>query len=240
MKKRVVFWVYKFRNLVVNVCIIMLLAIVGVVAFLGEEKTVVTNTTNGAYYHGNLEGDSVSLMINVYWGTEYIEDMLAVFKEKGVKTTFFLGGMWVLENEDIVMKILEDGHEIGNHGYKHKSQDKLTKEQSKTEIQTTHDLIAKMTGKNMNLFAPPSGAYNQQTIQVAEELNYKTIMWSKDTIDWRDHNTELIYSRATKGVKGGDLILMHPTAETLKALPNIINTILGRRLKIDTVSNCIG
>lgn len=239
MKKRVFFGVYKFRNIVVNACIVLLLAVIAAVAFLGGNEALVTTTASGAYYCGNREGNKVSLMINVYWGTEYIDDMLEVLHEKDVKATFFLGGMWVLDNEELVTKIFDGGHELANHGYKHKNQDSLTYQQGKTEIQTTHDLIFKMTGFNMTLFAPPSGAYNDQTIEVAKELNYKTILWSRDTIDWRDHDADVIYNRAINGVKAGDLILMHPTQETLQALPRIIDYILQQGLSFDTVSNCL-
>ena len=74
----------------------------------------------------------------------------------------------------------------------------------------------------MSLFAPPSGAYSENTVDAAEQLGYKVIMWSKDTIDWRDRDQTLIYSRATKDVSGGDLVLMHPTAETSAALPSVL------------------
>ena len=91
----------------------------------------------------------------------------------------------------------------------------------------------------MNLFAPPSGAFNKTTLQVANDLGYKTIMWSKDTIDWRDKDADLVYTRATKNVVGGDLILMHPTEHTAKALPNILEYYKNNNLVATTVSNTI-
>ena len=92
----------------------------------------------------------------------------------------------------------------------------------------------------MNLFAPPSGAYNSTTIDVADELGYKTIMWSKDTIDWRDKDTDIIFQRATNNVTGGDLILMHPTEATLEALPKILDYYRSNNLTVCTVSQNIG
>ena len=92
----------------------------------------------------------------------------------------------------------------------------------------------------MNLFAPPSGAYDKLTVSCADSLGYKTIMWTRDTIDWRDHDENLIYQRAIKNVKGGDLILMHPTEATAKALPRIIKTIKEKGLNLTTVSQTIG
>ena len=91
----------------------------------------------------------------------------------------------------------------------------------------------------MTLFAPPSGDFNKTTLQVATDLNYKTIMWSKDTIDWRDKDDELIFTRATKSVSGGDLILMHPTKHTLSALPKILDYYLNNGLIVSTVTNTL-
>lgn len=239
MKRRIFFGVYKFKNIIINSLIVLLLGIIATVAFVGGDNVIVTNTVNGAYYSGSRAGSNISLMINVYWGDEYLDEMLEILDEKNVKTTFFLGGMWVLDNEEMVKKIYDKGHEIANHGYKHKSQDKLSEEEAKTEIMTTHDLIKKMLGFDMTLFAPPSGAYNQQTVKIAEENGYKTIMWTRDTIDWRDHDTDLIYKRAIKDLQGGDLILMHPTRNTLLALEKIIDYAQKKGFNITTVSKCI-
>ena len=178
-------------------------------------------------------------MINVYWGDEYIDGILDVLDEKNVKTTFFLGGMWVLENEKTVKKIIERGHEGANHGYKHKSQDKISEKESCDEIKTTHDLIKSLSGVDMTLFAPPSGAFNNQTIENAKKLGYKVVMWTRDTIDWRDKNTELIYNRAISNLHGGDLILMHPTKNTLEALPKIIDYVQAKGFNPTTVTKTL-
>ena len=90
----------------------------------------------------------------------------------------------------------------------------------------------------MNLFAPPSGAYSKTTLKVAESLKYKTIMWSKDTIDWRDSDVKTIIKRATENTVSGDLILMHPKGHTLTALSQIIETLSKKGLKMVTVSKC--
>ena len=121
----------------------------------------------------------------------------------------------------MLSKIVCDGHEIGNHGYYHKDSDKISADRLRDEIGINHELVKTTVGVEMNLFAPPSGAYNETTLKVAQEMGYTTIMWTKDTIDWRDKNTELIYNRAVKNPQNGDLILMHPTECTLKALDRI-------------------
>jgi len=239
MKKKIFFGVYKFRKILVNAVIVLMLGVISTVAFLGGGTKETSTKKQNLYYYGDKNGKEVSLMINVYWGNEYLNEMLDIMKNKGVKATFFVGGMWAVDNEDFVKKIISNGHEIANHGYKHKSQDKLNEEDATQEIMTTHDIIVKMVGIKMSLFAPPSGAYNDQTLALTESLGYKTIMWTKDTIDWRDHNDDLIYSRATNNINGGDLILVHPTEDTVKALPKIIDTISSKGLKFVAVSENI-
>lgn len=195
-------------------------------AFSGEKSPI---------YKGS-STDKVSLMINVYWGTEYLDDMLRVLRENDVKTTFFVGGSWVAKNADMLKKMVADGHEIGNHGYYHKDHKQISERRNYEEIKITHEIVRLNTGINMNLFAPPSGSFNNTTISVAEELGYKTIMWTRDTVDWKYKDSEVIYSRAVKDAEGGDLILMHPTAETLKALDRIIKTLKERGLTVAPVS----
>ena len=96
-----------------------------------------------------------------------------------------------------------------------------------------------MTGYKMELFAPPSGSFSKTTLKVSKGLNYKTIMWSKDTIDWRDSDENLIISRATKNIKSGDFILMHPKTHTLNALGKIIDIINEKGYTLVTVSDCL-
>ena len=72
-----------------------------------------------------------------------------------------------------------------------------------------------------------------------KNLGYTVIMWTHDTIDWRDKNPDLIYERATKNLKSGDLILMHPTDATVKALPKILDYVRSQNLNADVVSNVI-
>ena len=133
-------------------------------------------------------------------------------------------------------RIKEDGHEIANHGYFHKDHDKISAERNREEISMTEQVIEKTCGVKTKLFMPPSGAFNQTTLKVAGELGYKTIMWSKDTIDWRDKNPTLIYNRATQNIAGGDLILMHPTLATSEVLEDIIVSLKRGGWNLVTVS----
>lgn len=237
--KKFPFLSINLRNHFVNVVIILMLFLVASCAVLGVNIVTTSNVINGVYYSGNEESNKISLMINVYWGTEYLDGILEILDKYDVKTTFFVGGTWAVKESDMLEKIYEKGHEIGNHGYTHKDQDKLNREQNQKEILTTHNIVKDLLNINMNLFAPPSGAYSKTTVEVASSLGYQTIMWTRDTIDWRDKDADLIYSRAVKDAKGGDLVLMHPTEKTLEALENIIITLQEKGLKVTTVSDTL-
>lgn len=229
---------YRFLT---NVIIVLLLVSLSCVTIYGVNFVTSSSVIRGVYYSGDEKSNKVSLMINVYWGTEYLDEMLQILKDNDVKTTFFVGGTWAIKETEMLEKIYEDGHEIGNHGYYHKDQGKLSAEKNYEEIATTHKLIKETIGIDMNLFAPPSGSYNKKTVEIAEELGYKTIMWTdgKDTIDWRDKKSDLIYNRATKNTKGGDFILMHPTEATKDALDKIIKTLKNQGFQLCTVSENI-
>lgn len=206
----------------------------------GSNYQYVFNYNNDdVIYHGNKNSNKICLMFNVYWGTEYIDDILDVLDDYGVKTTFFVGGQWAEKEPNVLDKIIESGHEIGNHGYFHKEHEHLNYEQNYDEINVNHQLVNCVHGYSMNLFAPPSGSFNKATLESAYDLGYSTIMWSKDTIDWRDQDSNLIFERATNNVSGGDLILAHPTASTLKALPLILEYYKINNLVVTTVSNCL-
>ena len=235
--KKFPFLTISFKNHYVNFLIVLMLLVVASCAVLGVNMITTSSVINGVYYSGNEDSNKISLMINVYWGTEYLDGMLEILDKYDVKTTFFVGGTWAVKESDMLEKIYESGHEIGNHGYAHKDQDKLSREQNQKEILMTHNIVDELLGFEMNLFAPPSGAYSKTTVEVASELGYQTIMWTRDTIDWRDKDADLIYSRAVKDAKGGDLVLMHPTEKTLEALERIIITLQEKGLKITTVSD---
>lgn len=228
-----------FRNVVSNLLILLVLI---TVVFVGFSNEVVSVFSQGAFepiYRGNSENKNVSLMINVYWGEELIDDFISILSKHNSKATFFVGGCYVAKNEKILTQIIESGNEIANHGYYHKDCTSISKERIAEEISITHDLVKKLVDYEMTLFAPPSGAVNSLTCEVAANLNYKTIMWSKDTIDWRDKDSELIFNRATKNPQNGDLILMHPGQETLKAFERIVEFYIEKGFDVTTVSKNI-
>ena len=225
------------KKFVTNLVMCTLAISIGALCVAPLEDTLVTEIeTTKLYYSAKENGKGVSLMFNVYWGTEEVYRILDTLSAYEAKATFFIGGCWADDNVDCLRDIYAAGHEIGNHGYFHKDHDKLDLVNNQKEISNCNRFISLALGEAPTLFAPPSGAYNDATLEAAGRLGMKTILWSKDTIDWRDKNAALIYTRATKNVKAGDFILMHPMKETADALDDILKFYEANSLKAVTVS----
>ena len=234
MKKKSSIWMHAATNL----ALVFLLFSITIVCFMPMEDGQATSTevAEGVYRNASSSSDGVSLMFNVYWGTEEVEKILDVLDDFGAKCTFFVGGCWADDNVATLKKIVQKGHEIGNHGYFHKDHTTLGEKENKKEISTCNEFVYLATGSMPTLFAPPSGAYNDLTIKVARSLGMSTILWSKDTIDWRDKDEAMTISRATKNVKGGDFVLMHPMQATVAALDDILSYYKKEGLRVITVT----
>ena len=223
---------------ITNCILVVIIALVSTVCFLPKAESV-AGVEDEVYYKGYSE-NGVSLMFNVYWGTKEVNGILDVLDEYEAKATFFIGGSWADDNVACLKEIASRGQEIGSHGYFHREHDKLSYSDNVQEIRTSVEFISAAAGVEVKLFAPPSGAYSDDTVNAAESLGLKTVMWSKDTIDWRDKNERDCYTRATKGVSGGDLILMHPMEHTLAALPRILEYFRANNLRAISVGENLG
>lgn len=227
-------------TILTNVALLVIFTAVFAVSFLPQTIVPIYGGDQvSAIYNGNREKPNVSLMFNVYENTEIVNDIVDTLDEYNVKATFFVGGCWADDNEQTLLKIRDSGHEIANHGYFHKDHKNLDYDGNKQEISSTGTVVKSLCGVTPTLFAPPSGSFSSLTLEAAYDLNYKVVMWSKDTIDWRDSQTDIIYNRATKNLENGDLVLMHPKAHTLDALPSIITYYKSVNFSIVTVSENI-
>lgn len=222
---------------IANAALLLCAACIWIACFI-PYSVGVSSVTENVYYEGDTSSNKVSLMFNVYQNASAVYDILDILDKFSVKSTFFIGGCWADDNADCLREIVERGHEVGNHGYFHKDHDKLSAEESNNEISLCHRLVLLTAGVNMNLFAPPSGAYNASVAEGAAQLGYKCVMWTVDTVDWRDNDEDIIYSRAIKA-KGGSLVLMHPMSGTVKALERVITYYVKNSLSVCTVSDNI-
>lgn len=239
---RIIYIPFKFkfkRDAIINLAIIAVFLFLLIMVNEGGQLDVLNQFTLNPIYKGNENMPQVAFECNVVWGTEYVPQMLDIFRDKNVKITFFIGGQWAKENPDLLKRMVEEGHELGNHGYAHKHHSQLSFEENIREIQHTEQTIEEITGVKTVLFAPPYGEFNKTTLQAADSLGYKTIMWSIDTIDWRREGTDVILRRVLKNPHNGAFILMHPTEYTVKALPTMIDELRARGYEVGKISDLL-
>lgn len=237
MKKKTLKKPFSMRyHLATNLILGVLVLSVGALCLAPVDNTVYSSGDESQIYRRSDNGDGVSLMFNVYWGTDEVYRILDILEKKNAKATFFIGGCWADDNVACLKSIVEKGHEIGNHGYFHKEHNKLNLLQNRKEIEDCNAFISLSVGVKPTLFAPPSGAYNADTLTAVNDLQMQTVLWSKDTIDWRDKNPSLIYTRATKNITKGDFVLMHPMKATADALEDILKYYATKQLPVITVS----
>ncbi|MEK5397804.1 polysaccharide deacetylase family protein [Paenibacillus nitricinens] len=190
-------------------------------------------------YRGNPAKPMVSLMINVAWGNQYIVPMLDILDEENVKVTFFLDGSWLSKNPELAAEMLKRGHEMENHAYTHPNMSTLSRARATVEIEKTQKLLKESLGVTNKWFAPPSGDFDQETVEIASSLGLKTVLWTVDTVDWRNPSPESIVAKITSKAESGTLVLMHPTASSSKALKAMIRGIKAKGLQLGTVSQTL-
>lgn len=190
-------------------------------------------------YEGVKSKKIMAFTCNVAWGNEFIPKLLQILEEKNIKITFFIEGRWADKFPELLRLIESKGHEIGNHGYSHAHHAQLSIEQNIDEIKKAEESIEKIIGKKTILFAPPSGEFSDNTVKAAKELDYKLIMWTIDTIDWKKPGVDYIVNKVIDNAGNGKIVLMHPTEDTIRALPTIIENLENKGYKISTVSSIL-
>ncbi len=177
--------------------------------------------------------------VDLGWETEYVQGILDVLKKEDVKITFNVTGRWAEKNQEMLLKIKSEGHEIGNHGHRHLDYAKLSYEENLEQIKTSKKIIEDIINEETKFFQSPAGSFGEGTMKAANELGYTSIKWDVDTIDWNNRKEpEVIIERVKKkDIKDGSIVLMHPTYATTQCLDDIIQIIRDKGLKPGMLSN---
>ncbi len=190
-------------------------------------------------YRGNPAKHAVSFLINVAWGERYLPDMLRILARHGVKATFFLVGTWAEDHPREASLIAAAGHEIASHGYTTADYRQMTEDQAAQEVRRSAAAIAAATGRTPRLFSPHKGDITPAVLRAAARQGFRTVLWSLDTVDWRQPGTSWMVERILSGAHNGALILMHPTAQTVEALEPMIAGLRDQGFRIVTVGTML-
>lgn len=164
---------------------------------------------------------------------KYTGELLDGLKERGVKVSFFLLGRNIEGNEELVERIQEEGHLIGNHTYNHVQLSVVSEAVAKEEIERTSNEIYEITGDYPIYLRPPFGDWRKDLELAVEML---PVFWDVDTLDWETKNVSSIMEIVEKNVEDGAIILMHDGYETsVEAAFLIIDDLLGKGYEFVTV-----
>lgn len=178
----------------------------------------------------------------------YTEQVLAILKEYNVPATFFLVGQNVEKHPDLVKRIAEEGHQIGNHTYHHVDLLKIDKKTIAEEIDRTSNVIAAITGTKPHVVRPPHGFRDPVVMEVMAERGLKVVEWSVMSKDWTNPGVEEIVDRTVTKVKNGSIILLHDgdgiasqasRLQSVEATRRIIQTLLAQGYQFVTVDEIL-
>lgn len=156
----------------------------------------------------------------------YTEKLLDILDKYDAKATFFLIGSKVSGQASVVRNIQARGHQLGNHSWSHPELPKLSVDQIAGEIDRTNEAIRQATGVKPSILRPPYGAVNGVVLEQLRLRNMSSILWSVDTRDWADRNSQIVCSRAVAGARPGAVILMHDIHQTsVNAVPCILSSL---------------
>lgn len=182
----------------------------------------------------------VAISFDCAWGVEYTEKILKALRVGEVKATWFMVEFWTEKYPEFVKKIDAEGHEIGTHSATHSYMSKQDAEQIRLELKSSSQAISDVCGKEVKLFRPPYGDYDDELILTSQSEGYFPIQWDVDSLDWKDLSATDIAVRVINRVKPGSIILMHNNGlHTAEAVPVIIQTLKNRGYKFLPIGELI-
>lgn len=168
---------------------------------------------------------------------KYTEQLLDGLKERGVHATFFVTGEHASLHPDIIRRMQEEGHLIGNHTYSHIQLRSSNQEQFKEELIRTNQVIKEITGEDTIYVRPPYGSWDKSFEQ---ELNMIPVLWTIDPLDWCSSDASCVVSRVTVKAEENDIILLHDYYDTsVEAALEIVDELMEEGYTFVTVEEIL-
>lgn len=170
---------------------------------------------------GHKEGKQVYLTFDEGYENGYTPIILDVLKEKGVKSVFFLTGDFIDSEPELVKRMYEEGHILGNHTEHHSMMSDLSEDKFKEELTMVEDKVNKLLGINYNMkyYRPPQGYFSERDLAIAQNMGYRLVFWSFAHDDYSKPNEssdDLVrkaYLRVTQSVHDGEVLLLHAVSK---------------------------
>lgn len=205
-----------------------------------------------AVWNGDPNRKVVALTFDDGPKPEFCQPILDILDRYGAKATFFVVGSEAKDNPDLIMRMNESGHEIGNHTYSHVPLKGMPAGQALTDIQKCSQVIYDITGEQPKYFRPPGGEYNAGIARGLKMMGLTTVYWTLNADDYTDISpgyevpedyqamSKALTKRVVDKVSSGAIILMHNGSEqTVRALPFILDELKSKGYAFVTISDLL-
>ena len=172
-----------------------------------------------AAYLGDTSEKVIYLTFDAGYENGATEKILDTLQKHNVKAAFFLVGNYIERNADLVRRMVEEGHTVGNHTMHHPDMSKISDMQAfSKELRDLEDLFREKTGQELpKYYRPPQGIYSEENLKMAKDLGYKTVFWSLAYVDWKNDSQptrEQAFAKLLPRIHPGAVVLLHSTSET--------------------------
>ncbi len=196
------------------------------------EYTKVLDDYDGIYV-GNKEDKIVYLTFDEGYENGYTSSILDTLEEKEVEATFFVTGPYVKQNKDLIQRMIDEGHIVGNHTWSHPSMPSVTDDAKlKKDIMDLHDYVLENFNYEMTFLRPPKGEFSERTVKLSKDLGYTTVLWSFAYDDWDVNNqkgVEYAKKMIYNNLHPGAVILLHAVSkDNTEVLGEVIDEIRNR------------
>ncbi len=192
-------------------------------------------------------GDSAEKVLYLTFDAGYengcTEKILDTLKKHNVKAAFFLVGNYIEKNADLVRRMVEEGHIVGNHTMHHPDMSKISNFESfSKELSQLEQLFQETTGKEMpKFYRPPQGTYSEDNLKMAQKLGYKTVFWSLAYVDWNNNSqptAQYAFSKLLPRTHNGAVVLLHSTSKTnAEILDELLTKWAAAGYRFDTIDH---
>ena len=173
------------------------------------------------YRDGEEHKGKVYLTFDEGYENGYTPKILDVLKEKGVSAVFFVTLSYAKAEPELIQRMIDEGHVVGNHSSRHPNMTTITMEEMYAEVADLHNYISENFDYDMYLFRPPEGAFSERSLALLQKMGYRTVCWSFAYADWDPANQpehQKAFERVTRSVHDGEVFLLHAVSETNTAI----------------------
>ncbi len=178
---------------------------------VGKENKELMEKYNGIYI-GNENKKYIYLTFDEGYEAGYTEKILDVLKENDVKATFFITAHYLNTAEELVKRMVNEGHIVGNHTVNHKTLPEISDKEIEEEVMGLHQAIYEKTGYEMKYIRPPKGEYSERSLDATNKLGYTTVMWTFGYMDYDENKqkgTEYAKKIILDNLHNGEIMLLH-------------------------------